>query len=225
MPAQPMNAAVKQVSSPPKQLEVVLVDALHSVRAGLRLLISGQAGMKVVVDAGSADETLDVLKELRRRSRIVMVVGLNLAGPHDGFWLLDMIRRLYPWIPTVACGANSDPPSISRSLFCGADGYVDRIAAGEVVLEGLPPDWLGRVTEGIGRQRDATSLLTDREREVIAIAAEGLTARQIGSRLGVHERTVTTYLGRIYKKLGAGGRMEAVAAASRWGLVSARAME
>ena len=51
--------------------------------------------------------------------------------------------------------------------------------------------------------------------DILTVAAEGLTARQIGSKLGLRERTVTTHLGNIYKKLGAGGRMHAVAAATR----------
>ena len=52
------------------------------------------------------------------------------------------------------------------------------------------------------------------------VAAEGLTARQIGTRLGVRERTVTTHLARIYGKLGVGSRMAAIRQASRSGLVS-----
>ena len=62
--------------------------------------------------------------------------------------------------------------------------------------------------------------LSESEREVLKVAAEGLTARQIGTRLGVRERTVTTHLARIYGKLGVGSRMAAIRQASRSGLVS-----
>ena len=87
---------------------------------------------------------------------------------------------------------------------------IRRTAQGEVVLEGLPRGAFGEMTESMDRQRAAESVLTEREKEVLTVAAEGLTARQIGRRLGVRERTVTTHLGRIYRKLGATSRVAAI---------------
>jgi DNA-binding CsgD family transcriptional regulator len=54
---------------------------------------------------------------------------------------------------------------------------------------------------------------------VLGVAAEGLTAREMGRRLGVSERTVTTHLNHIYRKLGANGRVSALSAASRLGML------
>jgi len=65
------------------------------------------------------------------------------------------------------------------------------------------------------------SPLTARELEVLTLAAEGLTAREMAERLGVSERTITTHLGRIYGKLGVGSRLAAVRLAVRSGLVGA----
>jgi DNA-binding NarL/FixJ family response regulator len=67
--------------------------------------------------------------------------------------------------------------------------------------------------------------LTEREREVLVVAAEGLTAREIASRLGVRERTITTHLARIYGKLGVGTRLAAIRLATQSGLVSAGTAE
>jgi DNA-binding CsgD family transcriptional regulator len=67
--------------------------------------------------------------------------------------------------------------------------------------------------------RNAPSILTERETSVLVAAAEGLTAREIARRLGVAERTVTTHLNHIYRKLGASGRVAALAAAARIGIV------
>jgi DNA-binding NarL/FixJ family response regulator len=217
---------------------VILIDALNAVRAGLSLLISNQPDMQVVFEGATADEALEAIKAMRRKTGVASLIGLNLTGPHDSFWLIRTIREQYPWIPILAMGAGSDPQAISRCLFYGADGFVDkaeraetfldslrRTIGGEAVLEGLPSNWLGPIAEGIDRQRQASALLTEREREVLTVAAEGLTARQIGSRLGMRERTVTTHLGNIYRKLGAEGRMHAVATATRSGLVGRRAFE
>ena len=122
---------------------------------------------------------------------------------------------------------------VSRALFVGADGFVDKdadpaelvagiraAAAGEMVLAGIPASWVGEIAAGIDRSLEATLVLTAREREVLNLLAEGLTARQMGARLGIRERTVTTHLSRIYRKLRANGRVSALSAAARAGLVS-----
>jgi ATP/maltotriose-dependent transcriptional regulator MalT len=64
-------------------------------------------------------------------------------------------------------------------------------------------------------------VVTEREREVLALAAQGFTARQIGNRLGVTERTVTTHLDHIYRKLGVSGRIAAISAGQQLGLLAA----
>jgi DNA-binding NarL/FixJ family response regulator len=88
-------------------------------------------------------------------------------------------------------------------------------------MHGLEEGSLGAIVDGIDDQIESGRILTVREREILTVATEGLTARQIGTRLGVRERTVTTHLAHIYKKLGVSGRVSAIAVASRAGLVSA----
>lgn len=219
-------------------VNVVLVDPLSVVRSGLRLLICGEPDLTVVGEAATADEALETLRVLARRAGLLALVGLNLGGQRDGYWLIREIRESFPSIPVIACGANSDAISISRALFFGADGFVDKTARPgdflhairrgarrEMVLEGLPPDWMAPIADGIGRHRDRAAVLTGREREILTVAAEGLTSRQIGSRLGVRERTVTTHLFRIYRKLGADSRVGAIAAAARSGIITMGARE
>jgi DNA-binding NarL/FixJ family response regulator len=89
-----------------------------------------------------------------------------------------------------------------------------------MVLVGPPSEWVGAIAEGIDQQRDSEATLTPRERQVLSVAAEGLTAREIAGRLGVRERTVTTHLARIYVKLGVGSRVAALRAAANAGMVS-----
>ena len=84
---------------------------------------------------------------------------------------------------------------------------------------------VGQIAEGLQRRRDFDIKLTEREREVLSVAAEGLTAREIATRLGVRERTVTTHLARIYGKLGVGSRLAAIRLAAQSGLVTVGASE
>jgi DNA-binding NarL/FixJ family response regulator len=216
-----------------RRLGVVVVDPLPVVRAGLSMLIEDRPDLEVLAEAGTADEGLEAIQRLRR-SRVVVLVGLGLGGDHDAYWLIRAVRERFPAHAILGCGANSDPTDISRALFVGADGFVDknidpieflqslrRAADHEMVLSGPSSGSVGRIAEGIDRRRDVELKLTLREREVLVVAAEGLTAREIASRLGVRERTVTTHLARIYGKLGVGTRLAAIRLATQSGLVSA----
>jgi DNA-binding NarL/FixJ family response regulator len=216
-----------------QRLGVIVVDPLPVVRAGLALMIDGRPDFDVLAEAGTADEALDAIRRIRR-SNVSVLLGLGLDGEHDSYWLIRTIRDRFPGVSVLACGANADPLSISRALFSGADGFLDKSsdpvefiqslqkgAAGEMVLVGPPTEWVGAIADGIERRRLVESALTDREREVLMVAAEGLTARQIATRLGVRERTVTTHLSRIYHKLGVGTRIAAIRLATDAGLVSA----
>lgn len=220
-----------------RRLGVVVVDPLPVVRAGLALLIDDRPDMEVLVEAGTADEGLEAIQRVRR-SMMVVLVGLGLVGDHDAYWLIRTLRERFPSHAILGCGANAEPTAISRALFVGADGFVDknidpveflqalrRAAQGEMVLATPASSAVGEIVEGIDRRREAEVKLTDREREVLVVAAEGLTARQIATRLGVRERTVTTHLARIYGKLGVGNRLAAIRMAAKSGLVSVGAPE
>ena len=216
----------------PDRVGVVLVEPFNVVRAGLQLLISAVPGLQVLAETGDADEGMKAIRRLRGRGKVVVLVGLELAGERDAFWLIRAIREEFPPIIVLVTGTDLDGVTISQALFVGADGFIHkdsaperfvegirRAAQAEIVLEGLPRGALGRIVEGFDRHRNASAVLTSREIEVLGIAAEGLTAREIGRRLGVRERTVTTHLNNIYRKLGATGRMAAVTVAVRSGLL------
>lgn len=215
-----------------RRLGVILIDSLPVVRAGLALLVEERPDMEVLGEAGDADAGLETISKVRR-SRVVVLVGVSLDGEHDAAWLIRSVRERFPTHTVLAMGANADPATISHALFVGADGFVDknvdpdeflqaiqRVAQHEMVLVGPAASAVGAIAEGIARRRETDVRLTERERQVLVIAAEGLTAREIAVRLGVRERTVTTHLTRIYGKLGVGNRLAAIRSAARSGLVS-----
>jgi DNA-binding NarL/FixJ family response regulator len=212
-------------------LPVIVVDPLAVVRAGLVLLIQSTPGFDVVAHVGDAEHALEAVGEAPAGSLVMVELGLD--GPRDAHWLIGSIRAHFPASVVVAVGARSDAVTISRALFSGADGFVDKdvdplefldairsAVSGEMVLVGPPDDWVGAIAGGLERDRSADAWLTSRERQVLSVAAEGLTARQIAERLGVRERTVTTHLTRIYGKLGVRTRIAAIRTATAAGLVS-----
>ena len=222
---------------PRRRLGVIVVDPLPVVRAGLAMLIDDRPDLEVLADAGTADEGLEIVSRVRR-TRVVVLVGLGISGEHDAFWLIRTVRERFPSHAILGCGADADAMTISRALFMGADGFVDknidaveflqslrRVADREMVLAGPASAAVAKIADGIERRRNFDVRLTEREREVLSVAAEGLTAREIATRLGVRERTVTTHLARIYGKLGVGNRLAAIRLAARAGLVSVGAPE
>lgn len=215
----------------PGPLNIVIADHPAVVRTGIVFLLSAQPDMEVLADEGTAEACLESLRALRRQRDVLLLVGLGMPGDRGALWLIRAVREQFPAIPILACAANPDDLTVSQALFIGADGFVSkdaepadfvdairRAAQGEVVLTGVPETWVGRIADHVERNVSAERVLTQREAEVLAVAAEGLTARQIGHRLGVRERTVTTHLGRIYRKLGATGRVAALAAANQSGM-------
>ena len=213
-------------------LGVVVIEPFAVVRAGLVRTIADVPGLRVAGEAGSANAALALLEGIGG-SRVVVLVAMGLAGEHDAYWSIRALRERFPGHVILGLGANADPQVVSRALFVGADGFLDksleieeflsgirRAADQEVVIAGPAAASVGQIAEGIERRRSAGFRLTDREREVLSVAAEGLTAREIADRLGVRERTITTHLARIYGKLGVTSRLAALRVAARSGLVS-----
>lgn len=221
-------ASPRRASRARTRLAVVVVEPLHVISAALALFITQQPDMEVVLEADTAEGALDGLRHIVTRSNVVILISVAVHGERDAFSLMRAIRDAFPTFIVLGMGPEVDELTVSRSLFAGADGFVDksarpeefvdalrRSARDEIVLAGLPPARLGAIAQGIDRQRTMEPRLTPRERQVIQAAADGLTARQIGRRLGMSERTVTTHLTRIYRKLGVSNRVAALAAAGR----------
>jgi len=228
-PAVPVEPAKQETD----RVSVVIVDPLPVVNEGLGLFIDSQEDMDVVGQASRADDALRMLAQLKKRTSLVVLVALEMTGDKDAYWLIRRVREVYPMVSVVACSAAALKPTVSRALFSGADGYINkradppefldgirRSAQGELVLTGLPNDWFGDIAHAVANDHDVRPVLTDREREVLTIAAEGVSAKTIADRLGLSERTVTTHFTNIYKKLGAKSRVEAITAAARSGLVN-----
>jgi DNA-binding NarL/FixJ family response regulator len=212
---------------------VMIVEPVGVVRHSLRMLLAAEPDIEVLGESDDAERAFAITSELKTHARAVILVALELSGVNDAFWLIRSIRDRFPQMTIIATGTDLHRGSISQALFVGADGfihknsspdrYVDamrRAAAGELVLEGLPRGALGDIVEGLDRHRSTPTLLTEREILVLGVASEGLTAREIGRRLGVRERTVTTHLNHIYRKLGANGRVSALSEAMRLGVLT-----
>ena len=108
-----------------RRMGVVVVDPFPVVRAGLASTIEASPGLEVLAQASSADEAIAVVANVRR-SRVVVLVAMGLAGDKDSYWLIRTLRERFPGHAILGLGANADPHVVSRALFVGADGFVDK---------------------------------------------------------------------------------------------------
>jgi DNA-binding NarL/FixJ family response regulator len=202
---------------------VFLLDDHEIVRRGLRELLEAESDLVVVGEAGTAEEAYG---RIPATSPDVAVLDVRLPDG-DGIEVCREIRSKHPEIACIMLTSFSDDDAVYASIMAGAAGYllkqvrgsdlvdgVRRVAAGESLLD---PQVTTRVLDRLRHREgdDELASLTDQERRILGLIAEGLTNRQIGERLFLAEKTVKNYVSNMFAKLGMHRRTEAAAYAAR----------
>jgi len=214
-------------------IRVLLVDDQALVRAGFRALLAAEADVEVVAEAGDGDEA--VREALRTRPDVVLM-DIRMPGT-DG---LTATRRILTdpalaEVRVVVLTTFELDEYVFEAIRAGASGFlvkdtdpadlvraVRAVAAGEALLS---PGVTRRLIEHFAAQPDPARALpslnglTDREREVLALVAAGLTNEEIAARLVVSPLTAKTHVSRIMTKVGARDRAQLVVAAYESGMV------
>jgi two-component system NarL family response regulator len=192
----------------------------------LKLLLSGETGITVAAAFRSAEEALQALKTIRPD---VMLVDLGLPGM-SGVELIKKIKEETPGSEIMAHTVFEDRENVFSAIKAGASGYILKGSSPREIVEaihelhkgGAPmsPKIARKVIhefqdEGIGEQ----SVLSLRETEIVKCIEEGLTYKEISYKLGVSHHTVHTHIKRIYEKLQAKNRAEALSKARKTGVI------
>jgi DNA-binding NarL/FixJ family response regulator len=218
------NAAKEWAQHMP--IRVVIADDHNVVRKGIRELLADESDIEVVGEARDGHEAIDLALALRPN---IVLMDINMPVL-SGVEATRRIRAQAPDVRVLVLTAYADAPYIDGLLEAGATGYLlktaeDReivravrvAAAGQAIIDpAVAPHLLARLTSA-PIQADA---LTERELEVLRLAARGRTNKQIGADLAISDRTVQNHLAHIYVKLGVASRTEAVTAALQRGLIS-----
>jgi two-component system, NarL family, response regulator DevR len=205
-----------EVTQPP--VRVFLLDDHEIVRRGIADLLDAEPDITVVGEAGTAAEAL------RRIPAVQPDVAVLDARLPDGSGI-DVCRDIRSSQPSVRClilTSYDDEDAIFAAVMAGAAGYllkqirgtslvdaIRQVAAGKSLLDPLVTERLLTRLRNPAPRDERLASLTEREREILDLIAEGLTNRQIGERLFLAEKTVKNYVSALLAKLGLQRRTQA----------------
>ncbi len=197
---------------------VFLVDDHEVVRRGLKDLLDAEEDIEVVGDAATAGMAL---AQIARTAPDVAVLDVRLPDG-NGIEVCREVRARDPRIACLMLTSFGDDEALFDAIMAGAAGYllkdirgndlidaVRRVAAGDSLLD---PALTGKVLERLRRgdeEDPRLKALSEQERKILALIAEGLTNRQIAERMHLAEKTVKNYVSNLLSKLGMSRRTEA----------------
>jgi NarL family two-component system response regulator LiaR len=214
------------------KIKVLIADDHAVVREGTRRILEQEPDMEVVGEAGDGEEAVNLATSLKPDVAIIDIAMPKL----DGIEATKRIKVAWPSINILILSAYDDDQFIFSLLEAGAAGYllksirsrelIDAIRAvysGESVLHpSIARKVLNRFVSASGKQegQEPSGVLSDREMEVLKLAAKGLSNQDIAEKLYLSIRTVQGHLGHIFNKLQVGSRTEAVVRALKEGWVT-----
>ncbi len=217
------------MNADPAPIRVLLADDHAVVRKGIREFLEMNGTIQVIAEANNGDAALEGVREHRPA---VAVLDIQMPG-RSGIDVARAIRAEQLPVGILILTAFDDPPYVKAVLTAGANGYVLKTAEAQDIVDAVHAVYEGQsalspeIAQLLVRQF-ATSPpsgtitngepLSDRELEVLRLAARGLTNKAIGVELDISDRTVQAHLARIYDKLQVASRTEAVmrAVAQGW---------
>ena len=208
-------------------IRIVIVDDHVLVRQGIRAFLETHADLAIVGEAGDAAAAVELCERLKPQIALV-----DLVMPGGGIAATRDIRARSPGTQVVLLTSFEDAQQIVAAVRAGAvscllkdvdaDSLADAIrksASGEAVLH---PRVAGHLVDalrhGATAGAEALDALSQREREVLALMAEGMSNSDIADKLGIGEKTVKTHVSNVLAKLGVADRTQAAVFAWRAGM-------
>jgi DNA-binding NarL/FixJ family response regulator len=210
-------------------IRVLLADDHKVVRTGIAQFLEAALDIRIVAEAENGEQAIQMIDEHEPD-----VAVLDIQMPHKtGIEVTRWARSNQPSTGVLILTAYDDDPYVLAVLKAGANGYVLKTADPEEIVQAvrdvhegksaLDPEITRKVMARISGGRPMTTIeeLTERELEVLALVAQGYTNKAIGVQLEISDRTVQGHLAKIFGKLQASSRTEAVMRAVSSGWLSA----
>jgi two-component system nitrate/nitrite response regulator NarL len=206
-------------------VRVLVADDHPAMRGAFARLVREHDGLELIGEATDGLQALEIIKQLTPDVALVDVRMPNM----DGLSLARQLRAAESSVRVLLISGNDDREIAHEAIRQGAAGFLSKdaeegeICAGIIAVAGgmsvLSPALQSRLLDLIREQGEGPARLSVRERQLLALAREGLTTAAIANRLHLSPNTVKTYWQRLYEKLGTGDRTSALAEAMRRGLL------
>jgi DNA-binding NarL/FixJ family response regulator len=204
-------------------IRLAIIESHTLVRYGLRDLVSRHPDIEIVAECASAAE---VAQELSAARPDVVTVAVNPPNG-DGLRLARELRDSHPGLGIVVLTCRDDKDVLFRALEAGASAFVGKTAPAEEILAAIRHSAVAAssftasgLASALTRRREADQLaLSAREMEVLTLLRDGLSIPAIAMRMYISYSTAKTYVARLYQKLGATNRAQALMAAVQHGLL------
>ncbi len=205
-------------------ISILLVDDHELIRSGLGAVLDLEPDMRVV---GTASTVAEAVARYQAMQPDVVVADLQLQDG-TGLDIVRHIRKQSDTTGVIVLTMHSGDDQIFAAMQAGASGFVGKDAPATEVIKAArhaavsPKAFVcaGLVGAMMRRRSGETTALTEREHDVLLLLAEGLNAAAIGGKLYLSESTTKSHIARIYQKLGAANRAQALVTAMRIGLLS-----
>src|SRR6266498_4262863 len=220
---------MKKSSSKSKtKIRVLLADDHHIVRAGVRQLLESARDLQVIAEAGDGEEAQSLIQKHKPDVAVLDIQMPKASGIEVTRW----VRAHLPEVGVLILTAYNDDPYVMAVLQAGANGYVLKTAKADELIQAVRDVYEGKsaldpaVTRKLMSnlfkrpEKITAEPLTDRELDVLRLAAKGFTNKAIGMQLGISDRTVQGHLAHIFDKMQATSRTEAVMRAVSLGWIS-----
>lgn len=210
------------------KIKVLLADDHHIVRAGIRQLLESADDLQVIAEAGDGEEAQSLIQQHKPDVAVLDIQMPKASGIEVTRW----VRSHLPEVGVLILTAYDDEPYVMAVLQAGANGYVLKTAKTEELIQAvrdvyegksaLDPNITRKLMSNIfkGTEKRVVEPLTDRELDVLRLAAKGFTNKAIGMQLNISDRTVQGHLAHVFAKLQANSRTEAVMRGVSLGLIS-----
>lgn len=210
------------------KIRIILADDHAIVRAGIRQFLDMEADFEVVAEADSGNQAKELIERLQPD---VAVLDIQMPGA-TGIEVARHIRAKRWPVGVLILTAYEDAPYVAAVIQAGANGYVLKTARPAEIVQAVREVYQGKtvldqaIVSRVMSQlveppgSTAAQALSDREMEVLTLAARGLTNRAIAAQLFISDRTVQGHFARIFEKMQVSSRTEAVMKAVSQGLIS-----
>ncbi len=211
-------------------IRIILADDHHIVRQGIRSLLQAEGDFEIIGEAGNGLEALELIQRAQPNIAVVDVMMPEM----NGLELTRQVQMLAPHVRVILLSMHSNEAYVLEALRSGAAGYILKDSNASDLIQGIRKVAAGgrylseplseRAIQAYAQMAhdasfDAYETLTNRERMILQLAAEGYSGTEIAERLTISPRTVETHRSNLMHKLGLHSQTDLVRYAMRRGIL------